>query len=90
VLERRLAEAEEASAVAVHPDAVKLYLAAVDGLKETLVERDALPERRLLQTLIKSVVVLPEGGYEIKGRLAPLSWARQQWGGVRVGAVEGA
>jgi hypothetical protein len=33
MLERLLAEAEEASAVAVHPGAVKFYLCAVDRLQ---------------------------------------------------------
>ena len=71
-LEQRLAEAEKAVAVPVHPGAIQAYLNAVDRLQGTLAASDALRAKRILHELIDHVVVHRNGRHKIKGRLAAL------------------
>lgn len=86
-LRRAIGEAKARNVVALHPQAIALYLKAVERLRETLSEPGARPERRLLRELIDHVLVHPRGprekvSFEIRGRLSVLMADPQASAGV--------
>jgi site-specific DNA recombinase len=87
-LRQTIAEAEAANVVELHPEAIGLYLRAVERLRETLSEPGALPERKLLRDLIDHIEVEPLGAdgkvrFEIRGRLNVLTAKPREAGASR-------
>lgn len=76
-LAEKMAEAHDAEIVSLHPRALEQYLAAIEGLAESILAGRDDEALRIIRTLVESIVIYPRAAGEdvrfiIRGRLVAL------------------